>query len=78
MEFLTLLIPAVLILALCFLGMAVGVLFKDKTFRSCACGSITFRGERIDCPGHVPEPESDEPCANRDQCTRTRCERETA
>jgi hypothetical protein len=55
MDFLTILIPAILLLALCFLGMAVGVIFRNKSFKSCGCGSLTVRGERIDCPGHVPD-----------------------
>jgi hypothetical protein len=60
MDFLTLIIPAILVLALCFLGMAVGIIFRNKSFKSCGCGSLTYRGERIDCPGHVPEGTSDD------------------
>jgi len=49
----TLLIPVFIIIAVCILIMAVGAIFRGKTFSSCACGSITFKGEKIDCPGHV-------------------------
>ncbi len=76
MEFLSLFFPAILILALCFLGMAVGVIFRNKSFKSCACATITFNGERIDCPGHVPEPDADEAvCEHRATCAKRTCEK---
>ena len=73
MEFLSLLIPVVAILAMCFLGMAVGVIFRNKSFQSCGCATLTFNGERIDCPGHVPEEET--VCEHRASCTKRTCEK---
>jgi hypothetical protein len=74
MDFLTVLIPAILLLALCFLGMAVGVIFRNKSFKSCGCGSLTFRGERIDCPGHAPDAaEGDARETHRSGCCRRAC-----
>lgn len=55
MSFFELAIPALVILGLCLLGMAVGVIFRGKSFKSCGCASIEFRGERIDCPACVRE-----------------------
>ena len=50
MEFLQHLIPAVVILALSLLAMAVGVIFKNKTITHCGGSSMIFRGEKIRCP----------------------------
>lgn len=54
--FLFILIAAILIIAACILAMAVGVILRNKSFKSCACASITYKGERIDCPAACPEP----------------------
>lgn len=69
MELITLLIASVIILALCLLAMAVGVIFRNKTFTSCGCASITYRGEKIRCPSCPDTDEegegegADKPCA---------------
>ena len=31
--------------------MAVGVIIKNKTFKSCGCAAAEFNGEKVDCPG---------------------------
>lgn len=58
MNFLVMLLVATAITALCLLGMAVGVLLRGRCFASCGCATITFNGEKIDCPGHV-DPKGD-------------------
>ena len=79
MEFISILIPAIVLIGLCFLGMAVGVIFRDKSFKSCGCATITFNGERIDCPGHVPEKDDAEPgCEHRATCSKRSCEKEAS
>lgn len=46
------------IVALCMLAMAVGVIFRNRTFTSCGNASLDFNGERIDCPA----------CEQRESC----------
>jgi hypothetical protein len=53
--FVTILGAALVIVALCMLAMAVGVIIRNKSFKSCGCASITYQGERIDCPSACPE-----------------------
>ena len=60
MDFVQLVIITMVVLALCVLAMAVGVIFRNKSFTSCACASITFRGEKIRCPA-CPEKDEEEP-----------------
>ena len=59
MEFLLHFILALLILALCILAMAIGVIFRNKSITHCGGASMTFRGEKIRCPAcldkEVPE-----------------------
>ena len=55
-----------LIFAFCMLAMAVGVIFRNKTFTSCGNASIDFHGERIDCPA----------CERRESCRKRECEKE--
>ena len=59
MQFLIVSIAAVVIVALCLLGMAVGVMFRNRPFESCGSASIMFRGERINCPGCVENAEEE-------------------
>ena len=49
MDFLTLSI-VVGIFAACILIMAVGLIIRKRSFTSCGCAKITFRGETIRCP----------------------------
>jgi len=59
--FVTILIAALVLVGLSMLAMAVGVIFRNKSFKSCGCASIRYKGERIDCPSACPEsPET--PC----------------
>jgi hypothetical protein len=51
MGFAGLALVSVIVMAICVLAMAVGVLIRNKGFKSCGCASITFRGEKIRCPG---------------------------
>jgi hypothetical protein len=59
MEFLLHFVLAILILALCILAMAIGVIFRNKSITHCGGASMTFRGEKIRCPAcldkEVPE-----------------------
>jgi hypothetical protein len=57
MSFFLVFLAAVVIFALCLLGMAVGVIFRNKPFRSCGNASIRYRGERIDCPACTDPPD---------------------
>jgi len=59
MSFVQLVVVVAGVLALCVVAMAVGVIFRNKTFTSCGCASVTYRGERIRCPA-CPEKEEDE------------------
>ena len=59
----TLFLISIGIMGLCMLGMAVGVIIRNKTFTSCGCASMTFNGEKIRCPG-CTEPEG-ESCAEK-------------
>jgi hypothetical protein len=76
-------ILTVSVMALCMLGMAIGVIVRNKTFTSCGNASINYRGERIDCPACEMKPSCDaardepgecekrvSPCADE---TRTAC-----
>ena len=63
MNFLVILGAALVIVAICMLAMAVGVIFRNKPFRSCGNASITFQGEKIDCPACKDEPEDEVPSA---------------
>ena len=57
MDFLTLLIVSMAVLALCVLAMAVGVMIRNRGFSSCGCASITYRGQKIRCPGCTEKDE---------------------
>lgn len=70
MSFVELLIPALVVIGLSLLGMAVGVIFRGRSFKSCGCASIEFRGERIECPACVGEEEA----AGGEAQTSTPCE----
>ena len=65
MNFLLILFVAIVVTAACLLAMAVGVLIRGRSFTSCGCASITFNGERIDCPGHG------DPADDAGRCSRT-------
>ena len=43
MNFLILLVVAVVLIAICIAGMAIGLL-QNKTFRSCGCAGLSYRG----------------------------------
>ena len=60
MDFFIVFSIAVVVIALCLLGMAVGVILRGKSFKSCGGASVTFRGEKIRCPGCVED--NDEVC----------------
>lgn len=60
---LELIIPAFVILGICVLFMAVGVIFKGKTFTSCGCASIIYQGEKIRCAA-CPDKD-DDPAASK-------------
>ncbi len=49
MQFFSYLIVVGVILGLCFLGMAVGLIFRNKTFRSCGSAARDMDGEPIGC-----------------------------
>lgn len=49
MQVLTYIIVVGVILGLCFLGMAVGVIFRNKTFTSCGNAVRDANGEPISC-----------------------------
>ncbi len=65
MQVLTYIIAAVVIIGLCLLAMSVGLIFRGKTFTSCGCASITFRGEKIRCAScpDKEEKSADKPAA---------------
>jgi len=50
MNALALILVVVVLLAVCMIAMSVGLL-QNKTFRSCGCSSVTYKGEKIRCPG---------------------------
>ncbi len=56
-NFLFLLGVVLAALLLFALLMAVGLIFRGKTFTSCGCGSITYKGEKIRCPGCKKDPD---------------------
>jgi hypothetical protein len=58
MQILTYIIAVIVIVALCLLAMSVGLIFRGKTFTSCGCASITFRGEKIRCAS-CPDKDED-------------------
>ncbi len=39
----------IVIIGLCLLGMSVGLIFRDKTFRACGNAARDFDGEPIQC-----------------------------
>ncbi len=49
MQLLTYIFVVLVILGLCFLGMAIGLIFRNKTFRSCGSAARDFDGEPISC-----------------------------
>jgi hypothetical protein len=51
MNFIFLVAVVFAFLFVCGLLMAVGVIVKNKTFKSCGCAAAEFNGEKIDCPG---------------------------
>ncbi len=57
-EILTYIAAVVIVVAVCILAMSVGLIFRNRGFTSCGCASITFRGEKIRCPG-CPEKDDD-------------------
>ena len=56
----TLLLFSIGIVAGCILAMSVGVILRNRSFTSCGCASINFRGEKIRCPG-CTETDEDSP-----------------
>ena len=60
-EFMVILLVVTAIFSLCLLGMAVGVIFRNRCFRSCGCSKITYRGVTIRCPGCPKEDEASVP-----------------
>lgn len=59
MEITQLFLISVGVMLLCCLAMAVGLILRNKTFTSCACASITYKGEKIRCPACPEEDETD-------------------
>lgn len=55
MSFLGLFLVSVVVVGICLLAMAVGIMIRNKSFSSCGCASITIRGEKIRCPGCTEE-----------------------
>lgn len=51
---------AVLVMALCMVAMAVGLILQNKTFTSCGRAGIDYRGERIDCSVCVSRESNEE------------------
>ena len=47
-SFIPLFLIVLAIFALCFLGMAVGILIRNKGFTT--CGNATLKGEKVSCP----------------------------
>lgn len=63
MNFTLLLIVSVSVVAVCVLAMAVGLLIRNRSFTSCGCAGITYRGEKLRCPGCTEGDEGEESCA---------------
>ena len=63
MGFAGLLGVSLIVMLLCVLAMAVGVIIRNKGFTSCGRSCMTFRGEKIRCPA-CPEDEG-ESCVER-------------
>lgn len=59
MSFLILIVVVGALIAVCIIGMSVGLL-QNKTFRSCGCSSVTYKGEKIRCPGCTDTDEDEE------------------
>lgn len=49
MQLLTYIVVVMAILALCFLGMAVGLIFRNRTLKSCGRAARDFDGEPVSC-----------------------------
>ena len=60
MSFLLLILVVGSLIAVCIIGMSVGLL-QNKTFRSCGCSSVTYKGEKIRCPGCTDTDEDEAP-----------------
>jgi hypothetical protein len=65
-EFLQLAGAALAVMAVALLAMAVGVIIRNKSFTSCGCASIRFRGETIRCPACPSDGDDDRPAASCD------------
>ncbi len=49
MELLTYIIVALVVFALCGLGMAIGLIFRNKPIRACGNAARDFEGQQISC-----------------------------
>ena len=58
-SFLVILLATAVVFALCLLGMAVGVIFRNRGFKSCGGSKICFRGIIIRCPGCSEEQDEE-------------------
>jgi len=67
-TFLGLLGITLALMALAGLGMAIGVIFRGKPIRHCGGASLSFDGEKIDCPA----------CGQAGECKRRKAERDAA
>lgn len=50
LQFLFMLMVVIGFFMISLLLMAVGVIIKNKGFKSCGCSSVIYKGERIRCP----------------------------
>ena len=58
MQLLTYILVVIVILAICYLGMAVGLIFRNKTITSCGRAARDFDGEPIRCAACGAKDES--------------------
>ena len=64
----TLLLTVFVFFVVCLLLMSVGVIIRNKSFKSCGCASIEFNGEKIKCPGCCDdESEATQKCCAKDK-----------
>jgi hypothetical protein len=61
-DFLIYAIAILVVMGICVLAMAVGLIFRNKTFTSCGCASISYRGEKISCAAC---PDKDKPTCEK-------------
>jgi hypothetical protein len=55
MNLFTLVLVTISVVGLCVLGLAVGLILRNKCFSTCGCGEITYKGESLRCPA-CPNP----------------------